>query len=87
MTTIDCLFRRIARGESEASRVYEDERAVCFMDIQPVTPGHILVEPRRHAAYLADLDAEKGSALFRIGQTAAALGSSLRLDRERGYPL
>ena len=48
-----------------------------LMDIQPVQPGHMLIVPRTHAAFLADLDPEDGAQLFRVAQQAAgALRSS-----------
>jgi diadenosine tetraphosphate (Ap4A) HIT family hydrolase len=42
------------------------------MDIKPVVRGHMLVVPRKHAAFLADLAEEDGAQLFRVGQLAAA---------------
>jgi diadenosine tetraphosphate (Ap4A) HIT family hydrolase len=42
------------------------------MDIHPVNPGHVLVIPTSHAAFLADLDADSGGELFRVGQQVAA---------------
>jgi len=75
--TDSCLFCGIVSGHVEGSRVYADERVIAFLDIKPVTAGHTLVVPRRHGAYLAELDPEDGSALFRAGMTiAAALRSS-----------
>lgn len=72
-----CVFCEIVAGESPASVVHEDDRALAFMDIRPAIPGHLLVVPKRHAAYLADLDEETGGHLFRVGmRTAAALRSS-----------
>jgi histidine triad (HIT) family protein len=68
----DCLFCGIASGHVEGSRVYADERVIAFLDIKPVTTGHTLVVPRRHGAYLAELDPEDGAALFRAGMTVAA---------------
>ena len=52
------------------------------MDIQPVVRGHMLVVPRAHAAYLADLDPEDGARLFKVGQLAAAAlrNSGLRCE-------
>ena len=41
----DCVFCAIAAERAEASLVYEDETVVAFMDLNPVTPGHLLVEP------------------------------------------
>jgi len=67
-----CVFCRVVSGQAEVSVVYEDERTVTFMDIQPAVRGHMLVVPRRHAASLADLDAEDGAQIFRVGQLAAA---------------
>ena len=45
----DCLFCKIAAGDVPATRVYEDERTIAFMDINPATRGHALVIPRTHA--------------------------------------
>jgi histidine triad (HIT) family protein len=42
------------------------------MDIRPVNTGHLLVVPRDHATYLADLDPEVGGHLFRVGMRLAA---------------
>ncbi|HPL28991.1 MAG TPA: HIT family protein [Anaerolineae bacterium] len=68
----DCIFCGIFAGRLPASMVYRDERCAAFMDIRPVTPGHLLVVPVRHAAYLAELDAEDGAQLFRVAQRLAA---------------
>src|SRR5699024_2287499 len=46
----------IATGRAEASIVYEDDTVVAFVDLNPVTQGHLLVVPRTHAAGLEDLD-------------------------------
>ena len=40
------IFARILRGEIPASRVYEDEHALAFHDINPLSPTHILVIPK-----------------------------------------
>lgn len=62
--------------------VYEDERTVAFMDIQPITPGHLVVVPRAHAASLSELELEDGERVFRVGQQAAAAlrASGLRCE-------
>lgn len=78
----ECLLCRLGRREEEVSVVYEDAATLVLMDIQPVVRGHMLVIPRAHAAYLADLDPEDGAAVFRTGQRAAAAlySSSLRCE-------
>jgi histidine triad (HIT) family protein len=68
----DCTFCRILAGELPASFVYRDDRCAAFLDIQPVNPGHLLVVPIQHAAYLADIDAATAADLMRVGHAAAA---------------
>jgi histidine triad (HIT) family protein len=82
VTQDDCLFCSLVAGDEEISLVHEDERTTTFMDIQPVVRGHMLVVPRAHATYLADLDPDDGAAVFRAGQRAAAAvrASSLRCE-------
>jgi histidine triad (HIT) family protein len=63
----DCVFCAILRGDLPVSLVYEDEHAIAFMDLFPWRPGHVLVIPRQHAVYLAELDADLRSHLFAIG--------------------
>ena len=54
----DCLFCGIVAGDVPAQIVDSDERTVAFMDINPATPGHALVVPRKHSADLLDVSEE-----------------------------
>ena len=67
-----CIFCDIVAGTAPASMVHEDDLTLAFLTIGPVTPGHLLVVPKRHAAYLADLDEETGAHLFRVAMRMAA---------------
>ncbi|MFT4885279.1 MAG: histidine triad (HIT) family protein, partial [Natronomonas sp.] len=51
----DCQFCDIAAGEAPATRLYEDEVAVAFLDIAPVAGGHTLVVPKDHYETLTDM--------------------------------
>ena len=53
-----CPFCAIARGETDAHVVFEDERSLAFLDVRPLFPGHSLLIPREHYETLADLPAE-----------------------------
>ena len=70
-TDESCIFCSIVADEAERSVVYEDDSVMAFMDILPVNAGHLLVVPKRHATYLADLDPEDGAALMRVAQRCA----------------
>jgi len=72
MNNDDCVICKLVAGELEVSVVHQDDVCVALMDIQPINPGHALVVPRRHAAYLEDLDTEDGAQVFRVAQRVAA---------------
>lgn len=52
----DCLFCRIRDGEIPSTMVYEDDDVIAFNDINPKTPLHILVVPRKHIATINDIE-------------------------------
>ena len=79
---MSCVFCEIAAGRAEASIVYEDELVYAVMDIQPVTPGHLMVIPKRHATSLADLVDDESDALLRVARRAAAALRASGLRRE-----
>jgi histidine triad (HIT) family protein len=50
------IFARILRGELPAYKIYEDAKAVAFMDVMPQGPGHVLVVPKAGSRNLLDAD-------------------------------
>ncbi len=50
----DCIFCAIAEGKIPSRKVYEDDRALAFYDLNPQAPVHVLVIPKRHAADLLE---------------------------------
>lgn len=65
----DCLFCRIVRREIPADEVHRDEQVVCFRDINPQAPTHVLAIPTRHVASVDELgvgDHDLLSALFDV---------------------
>ena len=51
----DSVFTKIIKGEIPAQKVYEDNRNIAFLTIQPVQPGHTLVVPKNQVDHLWDL--------------------------------
>lgn len=79
------VFARILRGEIPCQKVYEDQWALAFHDINPLAPVHVLVIPKGAYVSMADFSASASDAeilgFFRaVGEVARQLG----LD-ERGY--
>ena len=50
------IFSRIVAGEIPSYKVAEDSAHYAFLDINPVTEGHVLVIPKREVDYIFDLD-------------------------------
>lgn len=60
----DCIFCKIVAGEIPASKVYEDDQVLAFLDITQVTKGHTLVIPKKHFRNVLDMDAEVAGQVF-----------------------
>lgn len=60
----DCIFCKIARGEIETKKVYEDENFIGFLDANPKTEGHTLIIPKKHFRNLLDMPVSLGNELL-----------------------
>lgn len=61
----DCIFCKIARGEIPSHKVFDDARALAFLDIKPLARGHALVIPKNHFEKLEDMPIEEAASLMR----------------------
>ncbi len=52
----DCIFCKIVAGEIPATKVYEDDKNLAFLDIAPSNPGHALIVPKKHFANIEEID-------------------------------
>jgi histidine triad (HIT) family protein len=75
-----CTFCGIVDGSVQGSIVYEDELVVAFLDVMPINRGHTLIVPRRHMAFLSEVDAAEGARMFLVGQN---IGRALRAGKLR----
>lgn len=55
MTTSDCIFCKIPRGEMEAQILHQDEHVYVIRDISPQAPVHLLIIPIQHQESLASV--------------------------------
>ena len=72
----NCIFCKIVSGELPSRRIYEDDRAVAFLDIAAWHRGHSLVVPRRH---VSDVTAGTGS----LSEIAPAVDAVAKLLKHR----
>jgi histidine triad (HIT) family protein len=69
------IFTKIINGEIPAHRIYEDDRVIAFLTIQPFSPGHTLVVPKKQVDQVWDLEPNDYDYLW---QTAKKIAVHLR---------
>jgi histidine triad (HIT) family protein len=77
----ECIFCKIVAGELPSYKVYEDEKTLAFLDINPVQNGHTLVIPKEHAVNIFDISAEVWAAVQEtVRHVAGVLDKSMSAD-------
>ena len=81
----DCVFCKIAEKEIPSNIVYEDDQIICFHDLEPQAPVHVLIIPKKHIASMDDVSADDqqlmGYIMTKVNEIAKTLGL------ENGYRL
>ena len=65
------IFSKIVAGQIPAHKVAETSEYLAFLDINPLTEGHLLVIPKKEVDYLFDLDSETYVGLMMFAQIVA----------------
>jgi len=77
----DCIFCKIIAGQIPCTKVYEDATCLVFMDINPISPGHTLVVPKKHYEAIMEMTADEAAVLFAsIPALAAAVKAALKAE-------
>src|SRR5262249_20249333 len=65
------IFAKILRGELPCYKVYEDDKALAFLDIMPRAPGHTLVLPKTPARNIFDIAPDDLGHVMQLAQKIA----------------
>ena len=76
------IFTKIINGDIPSHKIYEDDSTFAFLDIMPVTPGHVLIVPKRQVEFVWDLTDDEYLALM---TTAKKVGSRIRSVLKPSY--
>lgn len=77
----DCVFCKIIKKEIPADFIYENDKIVSFLDINPVNPGHSLVLPKEHHVDLLDTpDDVAAEMIIKTKKIAEAIVESVKAD-------
>lgn len=82
---MDCIFCRIINGDIPSYKIYEDEHILAILDVNPVSPGHTLIIPKKNTLDITTIDNE---ILFMIINKSKEIGK-LFLDKldAKGFSL
>ncbi len=64
----DCVFCKISSKDIGAHTIWEDDKFIAFLDVNPVNPGHVLIIPREHISYIFDLEEPGYTEIFQVAK-------------------
>ena len=59
-----CIFCKIVNKEISAEIIFEDDLICCFLDIDPINQGHVLIIPKKHYLDIDELDRETSTRIM-----------------------
>ncbi len=76
-----CLFCKLVNGEIPCTKIYENDKVLAFMDINPMNDGHTLVIPKNHGGTILELpEADFLSVMSAVKKVAEAVQKALNPD-------
>jgi len=82
----DCIFCKIAAGETSSDTLFQDDQITAFRDINPVAPTHILIVPKKHIPSVNEITAQDESLVGHLFYVANQLAREEGIN-ETGYRL
>ncbi len=75
----NCLFCKMASGQIEPNKIYEDDDILAFYDIDPKAPVHFLVIPKAHIESAAQITPENSSVIGKIFEKITEIAKDMQL--------
>jgi histidine triad (HIT) family protein len=64
----NCIYCKIAKGEIDSRKVFEDDKVLCVLEIFPVAKGHLLLLPKEHYPLLPVIPPQIQEHMFKIAK-------------------
>ena len=77
-----CIFCQIVAGKVQSRKIYEDDKVIALLDINPANPGHILLITKEHYSIMPQIPDDEVSHLFMIAKSLS--NSMLRSIEAQG---
>lgn len=76
-----CIFCKIIQKQAPASIIYQDQSAIAFLDIRPLTMGHTLIIPKGHYTDIFDITKEAHCQMHNVAKhVAKAIKAATKAD-------
>jgi len=77
----NCIFCKIIKGDIPCNKVYEDKNFLVFLDIKPVSFGHLLIIPKNHVIWMQEVDDKIIADIYKLAKKMMlALKKGLKCD-------
>lgn len=77
----NCIFCKIVKGEIPSNKVFENKNFLVFLDIKPVSSGHLLIIPKKHVVWMQEADDKTIGDIFKLTKKMMiALKKGLKCD-------
>jgi len=81
MKNQECIFCKIVKKEIPCYKVFENRNFLAFLDIKPISFGHLLIIPKKHVVWMQEADDKTISNIFKIAKKIIlALKKTLKCD-------
>lgn len=77
----DCVFCKIVKGDIPSKKVYEDKNVLAFHDINPASPVHVLIIPKKHVESLASSKPSDSKVLGEIQLAAKKVAKKMGIEK------
>jgi len=78
----DCIFCKIITGEIPCKKIFENDEMLAFHDVNPMSPVHFLVIPRKHIKSLMDIEPDDIPLIGRLFDKAQVLAKQLGCEED-----
>ncbi len=76
-----CIFCKIINKKIPSNKIYENEDFLAFLDIEPVSDGHILIIPKKHIVWMQEADDKMIAEIFQLSKKLIkAIKEGLKCD-------
>jgi histidine triad (HIT) family protein len=77
----NCIFCKIIKGEIPCDKIFENKNFLVFLDIKPVSFGHLLIIPKKHTIWMQDVDDKTIGDIYKLAKKMMlALKKGLKCD-------